>query len=119
MSMPVRDQNPEFVHRTFSAIASRYVLTNHVLSFGIDVIWRRKVAALVREVNTALVVDVATGSGDLAKTVARAVPGARVIGVDFCAPMLAEARLRGQSDLIVCDGLALPLGDGSVDALTI
>ena len=115
----MRDQNPEFVHRTFSAIASRYVLTNHVLSFGIDVIWRRKVAALVREVNPALVVDVATGSGDLAKTVARAVPGARVIGVDFCAPMLAEARLRGQSDLIVCDGLALPLGDGSVDALTI
>jgi len=114
-----QDQNPDFVHRTFSSIAPRYVLTNHILSFGIDILWRRRVATLVREVDPRLVLDVATGSGDLARTVATAVPDARVIGVDFCAPMLAEARKRGLTDLVVSDGLALPFPDSSVDALTI
>ena len=119
MSAPSQDQNPAFVHRAFSAIASRYVLTNHVLSLGIDILWRRRVAALVREIQPTLVLDVATGSGDLAKTVAHFVPGARIIGADFCAPMLAEARKRGLPDLMVCDGLALPFPAATFDALTI
>ena len=119
MADQTQDQNPVFVHRAFSSIASRYVLTNHVLSLGIDILWRRRVATLVREVNPRLVLDVATGSGDLARTVAAAVPDARVIGVDFCAPMLAEAGKRGLSDLIVTDGLALPFPDSAIDALTI
>ncbi|MDP4583335.1 MAG: class I SAM-dependent methyltransferase [Verrucomicrobiales bacterium] len=114
-----QDQNPAFVHRAFSAIASRYVLTNHVLSLGIDILWRRRVAVLVREINPRLVLDVATGSGDLAMTVAAAVPDARVIGADFCAPMLAEARKRGLPELMVCDGLALPFPDDTFDAITI
>ena len=119
MAEPAQDQNPEFVHRTFSSIARRYVLTNHCLSFGIDLIWRRKVARVVAETEPDIVLDVATGSGDLARTVQRAVPRARVIGSDFCAPMLAEARKRGMRDLIVADGLALPFPDDSIDALTI
>jgi demethylmenaquinone methyltransferase/2-methoxy-6-polyprenyl-1,4-benzoquinol methylase len=119
--MPSRtqDQNPEFVHRAFSSIAKRYVLTNHVLSLGIDVLWRKKVARLVREHGGGLVLDVATGSGDLARTVLDGVPGARVIGADFCAPMLAEAKKRGLPELVVCDGLALPFPDATFDALTI
>lgn len=119
MPVPSQDQNPAFVHRAFSAIASRYVLTNHVLSLGIDILWRRRVAALVREIQPTLVLDVATGSGDLAKTVAHFVAGARVIGADFCAPMLTEARKRGLPDLMVCDGLALPFPAATFDALTI
>ncbi|MEM7383447.1 MAG: class I SAM-dependent methyltransferase, partial [Verrucomicrobiota bacterium] len=43
---PEGAQDPGFVHRAFSNIADRYVLTNHVLSLGIDVLWRKKVAAL-------------------------------------------------------------------------
>jgi len=114
-----QDQNPAFVHRAFSSIAARYVLTNHVLSLGIDILWRRRVAALVREVNPRLILDVATGSGDLAMSVSAAVPGARVIGADFCAPMLAEARKRGLQELIVTDGLSLPFPAQTFDALTI
>ncbi len=63
--------------------------------------------------------DVATGSGDLARTVRDRVPGVKVIGADFCAPMLEEARKRGLDDLVVCDGLRLPFPDGTFDALTI
>ncbi len=114
-----QDQNPVFVHRAFSSIAERYVFTNHVLSLGIDVAWRRRVAELVAEVQPQLVLDVATGSGDLAATIAKRNPQARVIGADFCAPMLAQARKRGLDDLIVADGLALPFADRTFDALTI
>lgn len=124
MSVASQDQNPAFVHRAFASIASRYVLTNHVLSLGIDVIWRRRVARLVAESLPArgeggLVLDVATGSGDLARTVRDALPGARIVGADFCAPMLAEAGKRGLHDLVVADGLSLPFRDETFDALTI
>lgn len=119
MSHDSQDQNPVFVHWTFSSIASRYVLTNHVLSLGIDVIWRKLVAKLVAEVDPKVILDVATGSGDLAMTVQRANPGATVMAMDFCAPMLMEAKKRGLENLAVSDGLALPLPDNSVDALTV
>lgn len=119
MAVPSQDQNPVFVHRAFSSIASRYVLTNHVLSLGIDILWRRRVARIVRDSGARWVLDVATGSGDLARTLRDRVPGVKVIGADFCAPMLEEARKRGLDDLVVCDGLHLPFPDGSFDALTI
>jgi len=119
MSSESQDQNPVFVHRAFSSIAKRYVLANHVLSFGIDVLWRKEVSRLIAETNPEVILDVATGSGDLAAEVQKGSPEARVIGADFCAPMLAEARKRGLDNLIVADGLALPLPDNSVDALTI
>lgn len=119
MAQDIKDQDPAFVHETFSSIAPRYVLTNHCLSLGIDVLWRRKVGRLVAEVKPELVLDVATGSGDLAKTIQQFVPAARVVGTDFCAPMLAEARKRGLTDLFVADGLSLPFPDNAVDALTI
>jgi demethylmenaquinone methyltransferase/2-methoxy-6-polyprenyl-1,4-benzoquinol methylase len=114
-----QDQDPAFVHRAFSSIAPRYVLANHVLSLGIDLAWRRRVARAVRDSGARLVLDVATGSGDLARTVRDLVPGVRVVGADFCAPMLAEARKRGLQDLVVADGLRLPFADGTFDALTI
>tara|TARA_R110000850_G_scaffold16044_3_gene50041 strand:- start:4017 stop:4724 length:708 start_codon:yes stop_codon:yes gene_type:complete len=119
MAAESQDQNPAFVHRAFASIAKRYVMTNHVLSLGIDVLWRRKVSRLVAATDPQMVLDVATGSGDLAQAVQAGSPEAKVIGADFCAPMLAEARQRGLKDLVVADGLALPFPDGSIDALTI
>lgn len=95
------------------------MLTNHVLSLGIDVFWRKYVAQLAAEVTPSLILDVATGSGDLAAAVQKRNPGARVIGADFCAPMLAEARKRGLRELIVADGLRLPFPDSTFDVLTI
>ncbi len=114
-----QDQNPHFVHRAFSSIASRYVLTNHVLCLGVDVLWRRRVARQLDEVAPRWVLDVATGSGDLAMAVQQRHPEARVVGADFCAPMLAEARKRGLRDLLVADGLNLPFPSARFDALTI
>ena len=59
-------QDPTFVKGAFAKIADRYVLTNHVLSAGTDILWRKKVGRIVREWNPKKVLDVATGTGDLA-----------------------------------------------------
>ena len=66
-----------------------------------------------------LILDVATGSGDLAAAVGKGCPEAKVIGADFCAPMLECAQKRGLDDLIVADGMNLPFAADCFDALTI
>jgi len=118
-----RDQDPEFVRATFASIAPRYVLTNHVLSLGVDVLWRRRVASVVAaEVGgqrAALVLDVAAGSGDLGAEVRRRCPDIELIASDFCRPMLEGARRRGIENLIVADGMRLPFDDGAIDVVTI
>jgi len=112
-------QDPVFVRNAFSSIAKRYVLTNHVLSMGVDILWRRRVATMVRDFGAQLILDVASGSGDLAEAVIKKLPEAEVIGADFCAPMLEQARLRGLPLLLVADGMKLPFEDGVFDAVTI
>jgi len=114
-----RDQDPTFVQKAFTSIAPRYVLTNHILSMGIDVSWRRQVAKIVATRKPAFILDVATGSGDLAAEVWKACPEARIVGVDFCAPMLEHAKKRGLLELLVADGMDLPFDDASVDVITI
>lgn len=112
-------QDPVFVRNAFSSIAERYVLTNHVLSLGVDILWRRRVASIVHEFGARWVLDVASGSGDLAAAVLKKCPQAEVIGADFCAPMLEQARRRGLPMLLVADGMNLPFEDGVFDAVTI
>ncbi len=113
------DQDPVFVKKAFASIAKRYVLTNHVLSLGIDIIWRKRVAEIVAADSPLDILDVATGSGDLAFEVQKSCPEAKVIGSDFCPEMLENARKRGLKELIVADGLDLPFEDNTFDALTI
>lgn len=112
------------VARMFGGIAGRYDRANRVLSGGIDRYWRwRTVRAVLRE-SPRRVVDLATGSGDIALALRRQLPAETTVeGLDFCEPMLEEARRKqgGQSGLRFAFGdcLALPLEDASVDVLTI
>lgn len=112
-------QDPGFVKRAFSQIAGRYVLTNHVLSLGTDILWRRRFVRGVRARSPRLLLDVATGSGDVAREVQRQAPEIAILGADFCAPMLGIARKAGVRNLVVADGLHLPVGDASFDAITV
>ena len=114
-----RMQDPGYVRSAFARIASRYVLANHVLSLGIDLRWRRVVAAEVKAAVPSRVLDMATGSGDLAAAIAKECPDVEVIGGDFCLPMLAEAKRRGVPRLIAADGMRLPFADGVFDVVTI
>ena len=112
-------QDAGFVKQAFAGIASRYVVTNHVLSLGIDVLWRWKTARLVKRLAPHWVLDLATGSGDLARAVQAACPHAMVLGGDFSPPMMLEAQKRGFHALISADALALPMVDAAVDVVTV
>ncbi|MEI8310185.1 MAG: class I SAM-dependent methyltransferase, partial [Verrucomicrobiota bacterium] len=92
MPHPLPQQDPEFVRKTFSSIARRYDFANHLLSGGLDFIWRSRVARLVAAARPSRVLDLATGSGDLAIALQKACPAAQVVAADFCLPMLEEAR---------------------------
>jgi len=112
-------QDPAYVKEAFARIAHRYVLTNHVLSCGIDVLWRRRVGRMVAERAPRRVLDVATGTGDLAIEVQRRCPGAEVTGTDFCEEMLERARRRGLRETRVADALELPFETGWFDVVTV
>ena len=112
-------QDPEFVKGAFARICKKYSLANHVLSMGTDILWRRKVGRLVAEHKPGRILDVATGTGDLALELQRSCPDAEVMGADFCEEMLAIARDRGLKKSLVADGLELPFENDSFDVVTV
>jgi demethylmenaquinone methyltransferase/2-methoxy-6-polyprenyl-1,4-benzoquinol methylase len=112
-------QNPAKVRGIFSSIAGRYDLTNHLLSGGLDFLWRARAARLVAAWKPRTILDLATGSGDLALALQKKCPDARVIGADFCLPMLQEAARKGLHPLIAADGTRLPFTDDALDVVTI
>jgi demethylmenaquinone methyltransferase/2-methoxy-6-polyprenyl-1,4-benzoquinol methylase len=110
----------------FGRVAPRYDLANHLLSANVDVYWRNRTVARVRDVlrrPEARVLDLACGTGDLLIALEREA-GRRLIGSDFCHPMLTGAltklgRERLRSVLVESDALALPFPDASLDLITI
>lgn len=110
----------------FDRIARRYDFVNRVLSLGIDKSWRRRTVRALQLGERPRVLDVATGTGDLAIDIARMTPGATVVGLDPSTEMLAIAQTklakRGLADrvsLVVGDAQALPYQDCEMDAATI
>ena len=119
--------DPAAVNSMFARIARRYDVANRLLSGGVDLWWRRRLVAAVSRHAPRDVLDLATGSGDVAFALSRGLsPEARITGMDFCQPMLDEAGLKqrtgGRGANIVFrqgDGMALPLAEASFDAVTI
>jgi demethylmenaquinone methyltransferase / 2-methoxy-6-polyprenyl-1,4-benzoquinol methylase len=103
----------------FGSIAARYDLANHILSCGRDFYWRRRAAEIVAGWKAETIVDLATGTGDLALTMQRKLPDAEIIGADFTSEMLSIAQRKGLRKTVVADALALPFSDQSFDCLTI
>jgi demethylmenaquinone methyltransferase/2-methoxy-6-polyprenyl-1,4-benzoquinol methylase len=108
-----------YVHDAFARIADRYVLTNHVLSCGMDVLWRKIVSARIQKWQPKRLLDVASGTGDLALEIQGRCPQCEVIASDFCAEMLAHAATRGIAKTIVADALQLPFQDHEFDVVTV
>lgn len=113
------DKSAQRVQRMFGQIAGRYDLLNHLLSLGIDRRWRRRTVKLVPPEGPHPVLDVCTGTADLALAYCQA-PGApaRIVGTDFCRPMLTvgqdKCRRRGAAaevTLLEADTMALPFAD--------
>jgi len=110
-------QEAKQIQTLFSRISKPYDMLNHVFSFGIDIWWRKILVRHVASCKPALVLDLATGSGDVALMMRKA--GLKVVGADFCVPMLEEARRKGFSPVIAADALQLPFTDGSFNAVTV
>ncbi len=137
MSTPV-ERDPERLSRStgqtrkqgvramFNSIAARYDLLNHLLSGGMDILWRRRAVRTLGLKPGGLYLDLATGTGDYAFTMLKQEPACRVIALDLAEDMLSlmeqKQLARGLDDriqLLQGDAERLPLADRSVDGLTI
>jgi demethylmenaquinone methyltransferase/2-methoxy-6-polyprenyl-1,4-benzoquinol methylase len=113
------------VRQMFSSIATKYDVTNEVMSFGIHRLWRRAAVRLSGAQEGSAVLDCATGTGDLALAFKRKVGASgRVVGTDFCKEMLdnapAKAAREGlQLEFQVADAMDLPFADNSFDVASI
>jgi demethylmenaquinone methyltransferase / 2-methoxy-6-polyprenyl-1,4-benzoquinol methylase len=113
------------VRQMFSSIATRYDVTNEVLSLGIHRLWRRKAVRLSGARPGDAVLDCASGTGDLALAFKRQVgTSGRVVGTDFCAEMLQSAPAKAareglQVDFQVADAMELPFETGRFDVASI
>ena len=110
----------------FDGIARRYDLVNRILSMGLDLSWRRRAVDALKLHPNAWVLDVATGTADVALEIARQAPDAEVVGVDPSSGMLdvgrakvADAELQGRVELRRGEAENLPFDDGSFDGVTI
>ena len=117
--MPTQESKGPLVRAMFSGIARRYDFANHFLSLGMDYLWRRRAAGIVRGWHPEYLLDLATGSGDLALALHAACPDAILVGADFCLPMLLVARRKGLRNLVVTDGLRLAFADATFDVVSV
>jgi demethylmenaquinone methyltransferase/2-methoxy-6-polyprenyl-1,4-benzoquinol methylase len=117
-------QRREQVRGIFDRIAGRYDLLNRIISLHLDTYWRKKAVAAALRGGERRVLDLGTGTGDLALTAARAVgPGGKIVGLDFSFEMLRLAMRKKDKDrnggkifYVLGTALATPLGDRSFDA---
>ncbi len=115
-----------YVREMFARIAPRYDLLNTVLSLALHYRWRQQVVRMLELKPTARVLDLCTGTGDLAMQIARHIgPAGEVMALDFCEPMLQRAREKARRQglnhvrYVQADALQLPFASESFDAVTI
>ena len=116
----VTSRRPGSIRGMFADIAPRYDLLNSILSLGLHRRWRRFAVSRWQAPPRALALDIATGTGDFAAALAERAE--RVIGIDFCRPMLdlAARKLRGREvSLMAADALAIPFADATFDVATV
>ncbi len=112
--LPEGDEKAVAVQAMFDRIAPRYDLVNRIMTFRLDVGWRRQTVRALRLPMGSRVLDLACGTGDLCRELERA--SLRPIGVDFSSGMLSQARTH--VPLVQGDALRLPVPDGSIDGVT-
>lgn len=109
----------------FDTISNEYDGLNRVISFGIDVKWRKKVVALVKEKNAETILDIATGTGDLAINMTKT-DAKKIVGLDISQGMLdvgikkvKSKQLENTIEFVLGDSENLPFADNSFDAITV
>ena len=120
------ESKKEQVSQMFDNIAPKYDFLNRFLSLGIDQVWRKKAIKQLEGLDIKNMLDVATGTGDVALALSKRYPQAEIIGVDISEKMLeigrqkvAKQQLSEKIDLRTGDSENLPLKDNSFDAVTV
>ena len=115
----------EQVASMFDTISGNYDNLNRVISFGIDVKWRKKVLQMVAKTNPKTILDIATGTGDLAILMAQT-KADKIIGLDISAGMLevekkkiADKNLSNRIEMVLADSEKMPFEDNYFDAITV
>jgi len=110
----------------FDRISSKYDVLNHLLSLNIDKVWRRKTARAVAKHQPATILDLATGTADLAIALAKSNPKAHIIGMDISEKMLeigkrkvTKQKMDSRIELLIGDAASLPFEDNIFDAVTV
>lgn len=115
----------EQVTQMFDTISKEYDSLNRVISFGIDIKWRKKVVSIVGKQNPDTILDIATGTGDLAINLAKT-NASKIIGFDISPGMLeigkqkiAQKKLNNKIEMVLGDSEKMPFTDNSFDAITV
>ena len=114
LPLPQGEEKRRAVRSLFDSISGRYDLVNRVMTFGMDVGWRRRAVQALHLPGDALVLDLACGTGDLCIELRR--NGYRAVGIDFSHGMLAATTT--DAPLVEADVLRLPVRDGGADGVT-
>jgi len=116
------DKRTGFIKTVFSEVPSTYELVNHVLTFGLDILWRRRMAKFAAKTGGVRWIDLCTGTGETAWNLNRLAPaGTKVFAADFSLPMMREAKKKPGADSIAftaADIKNLPFPDNSFDLVT-
>ncbi len=115
----------EQVTQMFDNVSKEYDFLNRVLTFGLDINWRNKVVKIVKESNSKKILDIATGTGDLAINLTK-IKDAKITGLDISSGMLEIAKqkvkkknLENNINLVLGDSEKLPFSDNQFDAITV
>jgi len=115
----------EQVTKMFDTISKEYDGLNRIISFGIDIKWRKKVVAIVKATHPETVLDIATGTGDLAINLAET-SAKKIIGLDISSGMLdvGKTKIKAKNlddkiEMIIGDSENMPFQDNSFDAITV
>lgn len=106
-----------YVQNMFTKIASRYDLMNRLMTGGQDIRWRKRVIQLARLSSHSSLLDLGTGTGDLAREALAQAPNAKVVAADFTLEMMRVGQKNGALNFSTADALWLPFGNASFDAV--
>lgn len=119
MSIPAEKRDLRLMRAMFSTIAPRYDFITRVFSYGMDRRWKRRGVEMAGLPERAMVLDLASGTGDFSQLVVERCPQARSIAVDLTERMLRLARARGVPDLVCADATVLPFPERTFDCVFI
>jgi demethylmenaquinone methyltransferase/2-methoxy-6-polyprenyl-1,4-benzoquinol methylase len=117
MTQLTGNERAKYVQNMFTRIAGRYDLMNRLMTGGQDIRWRKRVIQLARLDNNASLLDLGTGTGDLARDALSQFPQAKIIAADFTLEMMRVGQKTSPLNFSTADALKLPFNDSSFNAV--